>query len=72
MEKYDADEMIQELISISEEFIRKTPEQYLWLYKRFAHIPQGIDEKLKKRYPYYARVVKDSFYSKVKNKKIRK
>lgn len=65
-EEYEAEEMIQELISISEEFIRKYPEQYLWIYKRFAHIPQGIDENLKKRYPYYARVVKDSFYSKVK------
>ena len=65
-DEYDDTEMIQEIISISEEFIRRYPEHYLWLYKRFAHIPQGLDENLRKRYPYYARVVKDSFYSKVK------
>jgi KDO2-lipid IV(A) lauroyltransferase len=67
--EYETQEMIQELTSISEEFIRKYPEQYLWLYKRFAHIPQDIDEERKARYPYYARVVKDSFYSRVGNSK---
>jgi KDO2-lipid IV(A) lauroyltransferase len=63
---YEPEEMIQELISTSEEYIRKHPEQYLWFYKRFAHIPQGIDENLKKCYPYYAKVVKNSFYSRAK------
>lgn len=64
--EYEPAEMIQELISISEEFIRKNPEHYIWLYKRFAHIPQGIDEELVKRYPYYSKKVKNSFYSRKK------
>jgi KDO2-lipid IV(A) lauroyltransferase len=68
-EQYDDREMIQELTNISEEFIRKYPEQYLWLYKRFAHIPRDIDEERKIRYPFYARTVKKSFYSRVKNSK---
>ncbi|MDD5697102.1 MAG: hypothetical protein PHH77_00645 [Victivallaceae bacterium] len=68
-EEYEPEEMTQELISISEQFIRRYPEQYLWLYKRFAHIPQGLDENLKQRYPDYARVVKNSFYSRVKKKR---
>ena len=65
-EEYETQEMIQELISITEKYIRKYPEQYIWLYKRFAHIPRGLDEAKVKRYPYYARLVKESFYSKVK------
>lgn len=65
--EYEPREMIQELTAIAEEFICKYPEQYLWFYKRFAHIPQDIDEARKARYPFYARVVKSSFYSRVKN-----
>ena len=64
--EYEPQEMIQELISITESYIRKYPEQYIWLYKRFVHIPRGLDEEKVKRYPYYARLVKESFYSKVK------
>jgi KDO2-lipid IV(A) lauroyltransferase len=64
--EYEMQEMIQELISTTEDYIRKYPEQYIWLYKRFAHIPRGLDEDRVKRYPYYARLVKESFYSKVK------
>jgi hypothetical protein len=64
--EYEMREMIQELISTTEDYIRKYPEQYIWLYKRFAHIPRGLDEDRVKRYPYYARLVKESFYSKVK------
>lgn len=64
--EYSSREMIQELIYITEDYIRKYPEQYIWLYKRFVHIPRGLDEEKVKRYPYYARLTKESFYSKVK------
>ncbi|MDD5596824.1 MAG: methyltransferase domain-containing protein [Victivallaceae bacterium] len=70
-EQYEDREMIQELTNISEEFIRKYPEQYLWLYKRFAHIPADIEEERKARYPFYARTVKKSFYSRVKGRPAR-
>lgn len=63
-EQYANDEeVIQELMQISEEFIRKYPEQYVWLYKRFRYIPQEAPEELAVRYPYYAQKVKKSFYS---------
>ena len=67
--EYDPAEMIQELMSITEEFIRKYPEQYIWMYKRFAHIPRDLDEETEKKFPFYARKVKTSFYSRVKKVK---
>ena len=49
---------------MSERYIRKNPEQYLWLYRRFQHIPPGAPEELRKRYPYYARVPGAKFFRK--------
>ena len=65
-EEYPDDKaVIQEFMNISESFIRKYPEQYLWLYKRFQHIPPECPEELRKRYPYYAKEPPPSFYRKV-------
>ncbi|MDD5727317.1 MAG: hypothetical protein PHV59_02020 [Victivallales bacterium] len=64
--EYDSRDMIRELVNITEEHIRRYPEQYIWLYKRFAHIPRGLDEETMERYPYYARLVKESFYSRAR------
>jgi KDO2-lipid IV(A) lauroyltransferase len=50
----DAAELIQEIMDISETYIRKYPEQYLWLYRRFRYIPPDCPEALKRRYPGYA------------------
>lgn len=62
--EYESDEaLIQALTDITEEFIRMAPDQYLWMYKRFQHIPPDADEALKKRYPDYARVPGASFFS---------
>ena len=64
-EKYENDEaVIQDIMNISEKYIRRYPEQYLWLYKRFLYIPKDIDPELKKRYPYYAKTMSDTYYSK--------
>lgn len=60
------EEIIQELMNISEKYIRLFPEQYLWFYKRFQNIPRGISAAIQKKYPYYARVADEKFYSKVK------
>jgi KDO2-lipid IV(A) lauroyltransferase len=65
LEEYACDrEIIQELIDISEKYIRKFPEQYLWLYKRFQHIPEDVTPEQRKRYPFYSRVASRKFYDK--------
>jgi len=56
--------VIQEFMRISESYIRRHPEQYLWLYKRFQNIPADCPEELRKRYPYYAAEPAPSFYRK--------
>lgn len=58
-------EMTQALMKIIEGIIRKDPEQYLWFYKRFQNIPIDADEELIKKYPYYAELTTERFYSKV-------
>ena len=54
---------LAELMHISEDFIRRYPDQYVWLYKRFRYIPLDADEALAARYPFYAERVKASFYN---------
>ena len=45
LDEYKEDvEILQEIMDISEDLVRQYPEQYLWLYKRFLHIPPTIDE----------------------------
>ncbi len=58
------DEILQELMDITEGFIRQYPDQYLWLYKRFQYIPPDAPEELKARYPFYARVPEAKFFRK--------
>lgn len=65
----DDREVLQELMRISEDFIRRYPEQYVWLYKRFRYIPIDADETLCRRYPYYAVKVKPSFYNSLLKRK---
>ena len=55
-------EVIRELMTISEEFIRKYPEQYLWMYRRFQYIPENVSPEARRRFPAYATVPKPSFY----------
>ncbi len=54
--------VIQELMSISERYIRNYPEQYLWMYRRFQYIPPDCPPELRKRYPYYAREPEAKFF----------
>ena len=66
-EEYPDDRaVIQEAMKMSESLIRKYPEQYLWLYKRFQHIPPDCPEELRKRYPYYAKVPSPNFFRKLR------
>lgn len=63
--EYETDEdLIQAITDIIEELIRLAPEQYLWMYKRFQYIPPGTPEEIVKRFPPYARIADERFYSK--------
>lgn len=55
-------EVIQELMHTSEDYIRRYPDQYVWVYKRFSTIPIDADEELQKRYPYYSVLATPRFY----------
>ena len=61
-------EVIQELMHISEDFIRRYPDQYVWLYKRFRYMPMDASDELAARYPFYAEKVKPSFYDRTLKK----
>ena len=57
----DEVEVLQALMDMSEEFIRKYPDQYLWFYRRFQYIPQGATDELKAKYPFYAKMASNHF-----------
>lgn len=67
-EYQSAKEVLQELMDITERYIRQYPEQYLWMYKRFQHIPEDVSPEQRKRYPWYSSVPGKNFYRKVRNK----
>ena len=60
----DDREVLQELMKISEKFIRMHPEQYLWFYKRFQYIPPDCPADVRSRYPDYAAEPRPSFFRK--------
>ena len=62
--EYGSDEeLLADITRISEELIREHPEQYLWFYEKWRHIPEWIDDERKAKYPFYASVVTPRFYS---------
>jgi KDO2-lipid IV(A) lauroyltransferase len=58
------EEIIQELMKITEDFVRQYPDQYLWFYKRFQYIPKEADEELIKQFPSYSSIAPKRFYVK--------
>ena len=60
-------EILQELMDISEEVIRRYPEQYLWGYHRFQYIPKDVTPEQRRRYPWYAVEPGERFYRKVRD-----
>lgn len=63
-EQYESDDsVIQELMDVSASYIRRYPEQYLWLYRRFRYIPPHCPQELVNRYPYYAQTVSSAFFN---------
>ncbi len=68
-EEYASDEeVMQELMNISEKYIRQYPEQYLWLYRRFQYIPPDAAPEVRARYPYYAKTAPPKFFSRLVRK----
>jgi KDO2-lipid IV(A) lauroyltransferase len=62
--EYGSDEeLIQDIMKITEKIISKYPEQYLWLYKRWLYIPGNATDEQRKRYPFYSIKVTPRFFS---------
>tara|TARA_B110000858_G_scaffold132399_1_gene150613 strand:+ start:1132 stop:2166 length:1035 start_codon:yes stop_codon:yes gene_type:complete len=60
---YESDqELIQDLMIATENLVHKYPEQYLWLYKRYLHIPETANEITIDNFPFYAKKVAPHFY----------
>ncbi len=63
--EYGSDEeLTQDLMTMAEDFIRRDPAQYIWFYKRFQYIPKEAPEEIRKRFPAYAKLADERFYSK--------
>ena len=60
----DDREVLQDLMKLTEQLARRHPDQYLWLYRRFAHIPPDCPPEIRCRYPAYARVPEAKFFIK--------
>ena len=58
----DDREVVQELMEISERFIREYPDQYLWFYRRFQDITPDCPEAVRRRYPDYAVIPGEKFF----------
>lgn len=56
-----AAELTQDILHGYERFIRRYPEQYLWLYRYWRSIPANVPEEYLRRYPFYARQYGDRF-----------
>lgn len=69
-EEYGSDrEVIGEVMRMTEKFIRRFPDQYVWYYKRFNYIPREADDALRKRYPWYSIPAAPTFYRKVRTRR---
>lgn len=63
IEEYESDEaIIGDFMKLTENMIRKYPDQYLWFYKRYQNIPRDASDELIAKYPYYSKVASDRFY----------
>ena len=68
--EYQSDEeLTQDIMKITEDFVRMYPDQYLWMYRRFQNIPREADDGLKKKFPPYAKVAAGRFYDRKKHSK---
>lgn len=47
--------LINDIFRYYEEIIRKYPEQYLWMYRKWRYIPGNLPAETKAKFPYYAK-----------------
>ncbi len=67
--EYGSDEeIIQDIMKMTENIIRQYPDQYLWFYKRWLYIPENATDEQKKRYPFYSVNAPPRFFSKLSPK----
>lgn len=53
--EYDDDlSLTQDILNANQALIRKHPEQYTWLYRRWRYIPENAPPSLAEAFPYYA------------------
>lgn len=50
----DEIELTRDILHANEQLIRRYPEQYVWLYKRWRYIPSNGSAALQQHYPFYA------------------
>lgn len=64
--EYGSDEeLVQDIMKITEKIVRQYPEQYLWFYKRWLYISEDATEEQIRRYPYYSVKPPAKFFSKL-------
>ncbi len=69
--EYGSDEeLVQDIMKITEDVVRSHPEQYLWLYKRWQYIPAEAPEEVAVKFPYYAARAAPRFYDNAAKKKV--
>ncbi|HCE43819.1 MAG TPA: hypothetical protein DET40_09755 [Lentisphaeria bacterium] len=67
--EYMTDEdLIQDIMKITERLVRENPDQYLWLYKRWLYIPEAVTEEQRRSYPFYSVKTTPRFYSELASK----
>lgn len=57
----DEVEVLQALMDMSEEFIRKYPDQYLWFYRQLPVHSAGSDRRSQGQIPVYAKMASNHF-----------
>jgi len=62
------EELVQDIMKMTEDIVREYPEQYLWLYKRWQYIPEGASSELRSKFPYYSSDTTPRFYDKTAKK----
>ncbi|MDP7743023.1 MAG: lysophospholipid acyltransferase family protein [Lentisphaeria bacterium] len=56
--EYESDEaLITDINRQTETWIRRCPDQYLWLYRRWLYRPEDIDAATRAKYPFYSKDV---------------
>ena len=53
----DDTQLTGEMLALSERFISQYPDQYMWAYRRWQHVPESVCPEVRARFPFYAKDV---------------